>query len=234
MSDTTRSRPASPPAEPPTEPPTHRLFIGGEWVESVTGRTFESVNPADTREVDRPVPGRRAPPTRPGRSRGRRGLRRLGADAGPEARRDPVPLRRAHGRAQGAARPGDDPRDGQGPGRGARRRPGGDRHRLPDGRRGPPDVRRHDPVGAARQVGDERPPAARRRRDHHPLELPDRDPVLEDDAGPGHRQHGRVQAVERHAPLRDAARRADGRGRLPARHGQPRDRARGRRSATRS
>ena len=26
-------------------------FIGGEWVESRTGRTFENLNPADTREV---------------------------------------------------------------------------------------------------------------------------------------------------------------------------------------
>ena len=34
-----------------TEPPTYRLFIGGEWVESGTGRTFESLNPADTRDV---------------------------------------------------------------------------------------------------------------------------------------------------------------------------------------
>ena len=34
-----------------TEPPTYRLFIGGEWVESRTGRTFESLNPADTRDV---------------------------------------------------------------------------------------------------------------------------------------------------------------------------------------
>jgi alpha-ketoglutaric semialdehyde dehydrogenase len=33
------------------EPPLHRLFIDGEWVESVTGRTFDSVNPADTNDV---------------------------------------------------------------------------------------------------------------------------------------------------------------------------------------
>ena len=26
-------------------------FIGGEWVESRTGHTFENLNPADTREV---------------------------------------------------------------------------------------------------------------------------------------------------------------------------------------
>ncbi len=32
-------------------PATHRLFIAGRWVESVAGDTFESVNPADTRDV---------------------------------------------------------------------------------------------------------------------------------------------------------------------------------------
>jgi aldehyde dehydrogenase (NAD+) len=32
-------------------PATHRLFIAGRWVESVGGETFESVNPADTRDV---------------------------------------------------------------------------------------------------------------------------------------------------------------------------------------
>ena len=29
----------------------HKNFIGGEWVESHTGRTFENLNPADTRDV---------------------------------------------------------------------------------------------------------------------------------------------------------------------------------------
>jgi aldehyde dehydrogenase (NAD+) len=33
------------------ETPTYRLFIAGEWVESVTGRTFESRNPADNRDL---------------------------------------------------------------------------------------------------------------------------------------------------------------------------------------
>ena len=56
------------------------------------------------------------------------------------------------------------------------------------------------PVRAARQVGDEHPPADRRRRDHHALELPDGDPVLEDDAGARHRQHRRVQAVASDTP----------------------------------
>ena len=35
----------------PAEPAVHRLFIAGRWVESVSGGTFESVNPADTRDV---------------------------------------------------------------------------------------------------------------------------------------------------------------------------------------
>lgn len=30
---------------------THQLFIAGRWVDSVSGRTFRSVNPADTRDV---------------------------------------------------------------------------------------------------------------------------------------------------------------------------------------
>jgi aldehyde dehydrogenase (NAD+) len=35
-------------AAPPT---TYRLFIAGRWVDAVSGATFESVNPADTRDV---------------------------------------------------------------------------------------------------------------------------------------------------------------------------------------
>src|SRR2546426_6792293 len=30
---------------------TFQLFIAGDWVDSVSGRTFESVNPADRRDV---------------------------------------------------------------------------------------------------------------------------------------------------------------------------------------
>ncbi len=36
---------------PDQDPRTHRLFIAGRWVESVSGATFNSVNPADTRDV---------------------------------------------------------------------------------------------------------------------------------------------------------------------------------------
>src|SRR5215211_107769 len=35
----------------PGAPKTHQLFIAGEWVDSVSGRTFESLNPADRRDT---------------------------------------------------------------------------------------------------------------------------------------------------------------------------------------
>src|SRR4030065_579786 len=36
---------------PTTTPTTFRNFIDGEWVEGVSGETFESLNPADRRDV---------------------------------------------------------------------------------------------------------------------------------------------------------------------------------------
>src|SRR4051812_37837892 len=39
------------PRAPTEEVPTFRLFIAGRWVDAVDGRIFESVNPADTRDV---------------------------------------------------------------------------------------------------------------------------------------------------------------------------------------
>ena len=35
----------------PGKTPTFKLFIAGEWVDGVSGRTFDSVNPADRRDV---------------------------------------------------------------------------------------------------------------------------------------------------------------------------------------
>jgi alpha-ketoglutaric semialdehyde dehydrogenase len=49
MTDTVT--PSGPTTDRTSDPPTYRLFVGGEWVESGTGRTFESLNPADTRDV---------------------------------------------------------------------------------------------------------------------------------------------------------------------------------------
>jgi aldehyde dehydrogenase (NAD+) len=48
---TTVDERGDPAASPSSDPPTHRLFIAGRWVEGVTGRTFESRNPADDRDL---------------------------------------------------------------------------------------------------------------------------------------------------------------------------------------
>jgi acyl-CoA reductase-like NAD-dependent aldehyde dehydrogenase len=49
MTDT--ATPRSPGSERPAEPPTFRHFVAGEWIDSTSGATFESRNPADTRDV---------------------------------------------------------------------------------------------------------------------------------------------------------------------------------------
>src|SRR5687768_12206830 len=41
----------TPPSATPTDTPAFRLFIAGEWIESTSGRTFESHNPADARDI---------------------------------------------------------------------------------------------------------------------------------------------------------------------------------------
>ncbi len=48
MTETASPRAAT---APPADPPTFRLFIAGEWCDAVSGATFESHNPADTRDI---------------------------------------------------------------------------------------------------------------------------------------------------------------------------------------
>ena len=205
---------------------TFQNYIAGEWVDAASGETFESTSPANgdaigvfprssAEDVDRAV------------AAAKERLRGLAPRPGAEARRDPLPLRAPPGRAEGGPRPADGPRDGQGAARGARRRPGSDRHGLLHGRRGPAPVRPDDPVRAPRQVQHERPPADRGRRRDHAVELPDRDPELEDAARARLRQHGRLQAGHRHADARRALRRAADRSRRPRRRRQHRPRGRG-------
>ena len=211
---------------------TFKNFIGGEWVDAASGETFETTQPRD-RRGDRRLPdvGRRG--RRPRGRGGEGGVRGVAARPGAAPRRDPLPLRRAPRRAQGRARRADGARDGQGAARGRRRRPGSDRHELLHGRRGPAPLRPDDAVGAARQVQHERAHADRRRRRDHAVELPDRDPVLEDRARARLRQHDRLQAGDRHAAAGRALRRAARRGGRPGRRRQhrPRRRRRGRRPA---
>ena len=51
MTDTATPPTATRSATPGAEPPTFRHFIAGEWCDSTSGATFESRNPADTRDV---------------------------------------------------------------------------------------------------------------------------------------------------------------------------------------
>src|SRR5437867_12352151 len=47
----TQTAAIGPRSSEPAEPPTFRHFIAGEWCDSTSGATFESHNPADTRDV---------------------------------------------------------------------------------------------------------------------------------------------------------------------------------------
>ena len=135
------------------ETPTFRHFIAGEWCESTSGATFESRNPADARDVigrfqqgtaaDVAMAVKAAETARPMWQRTpapKRGeiLYAFGALMAEHKER----LARAMTREMGKVLVG-----------GPRRRPGRHRHRLPDGRRGPPDVRRHRPVASCPTSG---------------------------------------------------------------------------------
>jgi hypothetical protein len=51
MTNTAAGPAARPGIHDPAEAPVFKLFIAGEWVPSDSGRTFESRNPADSRDV---------------------------------------------------------------------------------------------------------------------------------------------------------------------------------------
>ena len=209
----------------------HRRRVGGRRLRRHV-REHESRERRDDRRLSEVRAGRCRPR---GRSR-EGGLRRVAARPGAEARRDSVPLRPPDDRAQGRARGPDEPRDGEGAGRGGRGRPGSDRHELLHGRRRAPALRADHAVRAAGQVQHERADADRRRRRDHAVELPDRDPVLEDRAGARRREHGCVQARHRHARAGRALRRAArgvGRPRGRRQH-RPRRGRRGREAARRA
>ena len=183
-----------------------------------------------------PQPGERQGGGRRVRARHRRGRR--GGDRGGEggvpglvalgaaraARRAAQGRRRDH-RAQGGARPAPVARGGQDAGRGHRRdgARGADLRLL---RRRVPAARRRDrAVGAARRRRRDHPRGGGRGRADHALELPDRDPGLEDRAGARLRQHRRHQAGRPGAGLhlgdrRHPAPRRAAEGGAEPRHGQ--------------
>ena len=194
---------------------TSKNYIGGEWVDASGDETFETTNPA-TGETIGTFPRSTGDDVDRAVEAAKEAYEAWRLTPAPEARRDPLPGRAAVRRAQGRADRADGARDGQGARRGRRRRPGGDRHDLLHGRRGPPPLRPDDAVGDARQVPDERAHAGRGRRRDHAVELPHRHPELEDRARARLRQHGRLQARARHADARPALR-GDLRGGRPAR-----------------
>ena len=169
-------------------------FVGGEWRES----TRRPRPGCQSRGHDRGgrggarVHGRRGRPT-PCDGRAAR-VRGLAADARAGARADPLQGPAAHGRAPAGTRRGADPGGGQDARRIARRDPARDQRRRVLRRRGAADHRRDDSVGAAEQLLLHAEAAGRAGGGDHALELPDRDPDLEDRAGARLGQHRRLQA----------------------------------------
>ena len=147
-SATTRARPTAP-ARPRTA-----TTSAGEWVPAASGTTFENRNPADRDDLIGTFADSGPEDVEQAVAAAREAFPRWRAVPAPKRGRDPLPRGRDPGAPQGGVLARHDARDGQGPGRDARRRPGSDRHDVLHGRRGPPPVRPDDAVRAAEQVPD--------------------------------------------------------------------------------
>ena len=184
-----------------SQPKTFKNFIGGEWVESRTGHTFENLNPADTREVvgvfQKSDKRRRGHGNRCGQA----GVQEVAAGARATPRRDAVQSGGDPDLAQGRVRAADDARDGQGDQRDARRCAGGDRLRLLHCRRRTTAVRPDGSVGAAQQICDGGAPAAGRLRHDYAVEFSHGNSLVEALPCSGRRQHRGHQAGAGHAAL---------------------------------
>ena len=95
--------------ETAVETPTFRHFIAGEWVDGTSGATFESRNPADTRDVVGRFQQGTAADVAMAIKAAETAYPMWRRTPGPQARRDPVRVRGADGAAQGTAGAGDDP-----------------------------------------------------------------------------------------------------------------------------
>ena len=195
-----------------------KMLIDGKWRDSVSGKTFATINPAteeviaqvaegDAADIDLAVKAaRKAFDSGPWREDGRPRPR----PADEQARRPDREEHRRAGRARDARQRQADPREPQ-------RRPAAGDRLLPLLRRlGRQDPRPDDP-DPRQLLLLHQARAGRRRRADHPLELPAADGRLEVGPGPGRRLHGRAQAGRADAADRPAARRAGPGGRLPRR-----------------
>ena len=195
-----------------------KLLIDGQWRDSVSGKTFETINPAteeviaqvaegDAADIDLAVKAARkafdsGPLAQDGRPRPR--------PAHEQARRPDREEHRRAGRARDARQRQADQREPQ-------RRPAAGDRLLPLLRRlGRQDPRPDDPdPGQLLLLHPAR--AGRRRRADHPLELPAADGGLEVGPGAGRRLHDRAEAGRADAADRAAHGRAGAGGRLPRR-----------------
>ena len=213
---------------------TFRNFIGGSWVGASSGRTFETRNPADTGEVVGDLSEVRRPTRGRPSTRRRRRSRRGPPSRRPSAARSCTAPPTSSSRGP-TGRPRDDARGGQDAARGARRGRPRDQHpALLSAAKARGSAASTRPSERDRVLIQTLPPAARRRRADHAVELPDRDPDVEDRPRADRRQRRRPEAVRPGAALRRC-----GWSRRSTKPASPRARStsspgRARRSATRS
>ena len=211
-----------------------QMFVGGSWQPSASGETFEATSPA-TGEMIGTVPAGRPRRRRPRDRRRARRRRRLGAAdrvraRGEDARRRRLIESRRDELARTLTLDQGKPLRAEALRRG--RRAG---RVLADGGRGRQAPRRRAAqLVLARQARDADAPPARRGRRDQPVELALHDAGRADRAGARLRQRGRVDAGAVDGRVRGRARRVHRRRRPAAGRVQPRHRARGRWSATRS
>ena len=213
-----------------TKPPQVKdqpLFIGGKWLDSVSGKTFPTINPATGETICQVAEGDKADVDLAVKAA------RKAFEEGPWPKMNAV---RARPAAQQARRP-----HRTKPGRAGRPRIARQRQAVPRfaRRRSAAD---HQVLSLLRRLGRQDPRqdhprrgqllllhparAGRRRRPDHPLELPAADAGVEVGAGPGDRLHDRPQAGRADAADRPARRRPGPGSRLPRRRDQRRARLR--------
>ena len=172
------------------------MLIGGEWRQATAHAELEVVNPA-TEEVVDTVPAGSPEDVELAVATATARVRRLVADRRREARGDPRAGRRSDPRAREGARGDADLRAGQAAGRGDRR---GQPSRAtacastPRRRRRSAGAYQELPSDVRAGVRDGDPPADRRVRGDHAVQLPADAARDEGRAGAGRRQHGRRQA----------------------------------------
>ena len=205
---------------------THNNYIGGRWVPSAGGATYTITNPASKSQA---LGEFQSSTEGDARDAVAAASAALGGWADTPAPSRAAVLFKALDLLERRSRR-DSPHDHPGGGQADRRRHGRgqarDEHHRVRGRRGPPHVRIHHTVRAARHHRLHGEEARRRRGDHHAVELPARHSRLEDRPRAHMRQRAGVQARLLDAHHRRQARPDLRGGRTSARRPEPRHRPR--------